>query len=200
MHESDDTIAEYLLGEVDSAVRDEFESRIRAYDELRLRVEQMRRVLDGLRTAPASADSFAVSARSRAMLLKIATTPAGGLGATTRELIARVRAVLQADTADVAAIAGFRGTGNERHLRFESAAGQIAIRLETTGPARVALVGHFEGPDVPAEATAQRGDERVSGPLDDLGFFELEVPPGEWTVRLASAETEIELPPIQVGE
>lgn len=193
-------IAAYCLGELDPAARLEVETLAAASPAVRRRIDDYSRALAELRGWPAALEPFTVSAAARARLTSIPETlRAADPLARTQGAIRRLVARLVHDTDQGALVPGFRGQASTRHLRFESDAGSVFVKVEPLPRAGTLLVGRYEGDRAPTEVVARSEDRQRSAPLDVMGFFELPVDAGRWELTIHLSDGELVLPAVDVG-
>ena len=119
---------------------------------------------------------------------------------TLRDLDAEL-AQLVSDSADATGVGGaarpepvlMRGDEEPRTLTFE--AGSVTVDLEITAVDGLRRVVGIAAGARPGELTVEYDDgNRVGGPLDELGRFALEVPPGRVRLRIPAAGTPVLTP------
>ena len=134
------------------------------------------------------------------------STQAPSLADLARRAVQRLVASLTFDSWAAPALAGGMrgGVGDTRQLLFTAEGRDIDVRV-TAAAARFTIVGQVLGPDeagtVELVPAAARSDAKSAVNLDDLGEFRIEnVPPGTYTLTLRLADTDIELPALELAE
>jgi hypothetical protein len=191
-------IIAYCLGELNESERLEVARQAAAEPDLRLRIESCQRTLAELRSWPDALKPFVVSESARARLESIGQTSATSIS-RLGEVLQRFAARLVRDTAQDAFAPGFRGHPTTRHLRFDSDAGSIFVKVEPLPRGQTLLIGRYEGQRAAIEIVARSGPHRRAAPLDVMGFFELPVDAGPWELTLHLSDGEVVLPALDVG-
>lgn len=195
----DHTISAYCLGELDGEARSQFEARLLASAALQAEVRRVQELIGMMRELPRWADGHVVSARLRGALGRVpeeagrASAPAAGV---VRRVTGLLRSMLDSDQM----VPGFRGSSTDRQWKFESEVGAVFVKVETLGPSERLIVGRYEGAGDAWEVVASSGSSRRTAPVDALGFFELPVFVGAWSLTLSLADADLELPVIEVDE
>jgi hypothetical protein len=192
-----------LLGEAEAG-DDEAIRAIATDPTLAARVAVMQEMLTGLNAASEIEHLFEV-AGERLSRLATATLPGADSGMLTS--LTRIAKLVFDSHAPGAALAGFRGQGEARNLRFElegvSIELQVTVEREPVGdlvPGVVVVVGRLDDAGSGGSATLRstRGETSTSSIGAD-GFFEFQVATGAYALHLEFDGGSLDVPELVLG-
>lgn len=167
------------------------------------RVESLRALIGSMGKAAAIDHLFQVSG-DRLSRLAAATLPGQHSIAAK---VARVFARLVFDShAPGVALAGFRGAGDSRSLKFDAEGVSIDLQVtverapvSTLVPGVVSVVGRVSSSANETSATLVAASGQAECAIESDGFFEFQVPAGEYELRIVSQSGEIVVPELRLG-
>lgn len=191
------------LGELDEAQSTEVDARVRANPESTRLLNSIRSAVQTMRADDSVAPSDDVLRRALRMVQD--TAPAGAsladLAGVVREYLCR----LVRDTLTEPALAGFRGTTESRHIRFECDIAEVDLQVSPThGETRRTVRGQV-APLTDGVVSQIGWRSTLTGtaaqqvPADESGMFVLECPVGVYELTARIGDQLVRVPPINVA-